>query len=81
MKRRTFVLRFRVGIQRVECKRRRLTGVKALILVCLPRAFSLRDICRKDCSEVAVRSHFSPAARRTPSTRSALSSGRVQGIC
>src|SRR6266702_6867333 len=47
--------------------------LRSLIQVCFPRPFSLRDICRKDCSEVAVRSHFvSPAARRTPSTRSAL---------
>ena len=40
------------------------------------------DIRRKGCGEAVGRGHFvSPAARRRPSMRSAISSGRSQGAC
>src|SRR5258708_26306801 len=43
--------------------------LRSLIQVCFPRPFSLRDICRKDCSEGAGRSPFySPPPRRAPPT-------------
>src|SRR6267154_2231336 len=47
--------------------------------VLLSAALLACDICGKDCSEVAGRSHFiSPAARRMPSMRSVLSSGLIK---
>src|SRR5216684_4515095 len=56
-------------------------GLRSLNYFAFRAAFLAPDICRKDCSEAAGRSHvISPAARRTPSMRSALSSGRVHGI-